>query len=211
MGNILSNPQRLKDIYISSKPSKRYMVVYPDGRVEQVDELEKIQKNYPNYVMLQAKELLQKSQVNPVITPEIRGIDKPVLSTISPILPINPLTDSKTNQLNKIDSQTVKDQKVPVTTDTVIGPSKDAEDLLSDLKLEKAEIEPINPVQQVSSHNENVISTPEISQGQNNLDKNEYPNPGHNEIIPTTEIASKEEIVTSKITFFIFGMFLNSE
>ncbi|OWR41354.1 hypothetical protein KGM_211404 [Danaus plexippus plexippus] len=197
VGNILGNPQRLKDIYISSKPSKRYMVVYPDGRVEQVDELEKIQKNYPNYVMLQAKELLQKSQVNPVITPEIRGSDKPVLSTISPILPINPLTDSKTNQLNKIDSQTVKDQKVPVTTDTVIGPSKDAEDLLSDLKLEKAEIEPINPVQQVSSHNENVISTPEISQGQNILDKNEYPNPGHNEIIPTTEIPSKEEIVTT--------------
>ncbi|XP_032511530.2 homeobox-like protein HDP1 isoform X2 [Danaus plexippus] len=197
VGNILSNPQRLKDIYISSKPSKRYMVVYPDGRVEQVDELEKIQKNYPNYVMLQAKELLQKSQVNPVITPEIRGSDKPVLSTISPILPINPLTDSKTNQLNKIDSQTVKDQKVPVTTDTVIGPYKDAEDLLSDLKLEKAEIEPINPVQQVSSYNENVISTPEISQGQNILDKNEYPNPGHNEIIPTTEIPSKEEIVTT--------------
>ncbi|CAG9560111.1 unnamed protein product [Danaus chrysippus] len=200
--NILSNPQRLKHLYLSSKPSKRYMVVYPDGRVEQVDELEHIQKNYPNYVMLQAKELLQKSQVNPITTSEIRDSAKPVLSTTTPIQPINPTMDTKINQVNKIASQIVKDQKIPVTTDPIIGPTKNAKDFSSDIILKKAETEPIKmneaqtPVEEVSSHNENVISAPQISQGQNILD-NQNPNPGHNEVISTTEIPLNEEIVTT--------------
>lgn len=57
--NNANSPKRIQDIQKLMQPSKRYMIIHPDGRIEHIDEIEKITKIHPNYVMIKSQDFLK--------------------------------------------------------------------------------------------------------------------------------------------------------
>lgn len=49
----------IEDIIRSTPPVKRYMIVHPSGKVEHVDDIEKITRIHPNYMMIKSQDVLK--------------------------------------------------------------------------------------------------------------------------------------------------------
>ncbi|XP_028164665.1 proteoglycan 4-like [Ostrinia furnacalis] len=60
---VFSDP-RIQNVLSNTKHIKRYLVIHPDGRIEHVDKLETVAKDHPNYILVNAGDIVPTTSKN---------------------------------------------------------------------------------------------------------------------------------------------------
>lgn len=175
-------------------PVKRYMIIYPGGKVEHADDIEKITKIYPNYVMIKSQDVL--NHLSGKVT--IPGLQIPLSKTI---LPVNTQQVTAINQ-NPAQNLAVEKKKDEVLLSQIPSKplvSKDTVTTVSTMP-SRANVLPSITLSVVDVISKNAMSSPiNISkQGVNTLLNKEI-SPNVTNTVPST-ITQKDSDLKSKLT-----------
>ncbi|KAM3962862.1 uncharacterized protein ACR2FA_002957 [Aphomia sociella] len=131
--NHVTSDQRVRDILLSTKHEKRYLVLHPNGRVEHLDSLDDIEKLHPNYVLVNSRDIVpinKKEEVsienvksgNPVINSDtlLEQVPSALISQITEGLlnkPLDVIDKSKATEKSVTDKPT---SEKPISTEKPI-------------------------------------------------------------------------------------------
>lgn len=152
-----------------TKHKKRYLVIHPDGRVDHIDDLEHVAKSHPNYVLVNAGQIVTNDSKTGMKVENVTKIQTSIPATQKSVaIPETLPVTSKPYEQNKIakveiPSTTIAPQS-PISTETIIiDPEPQVSTPVSPAILEVEEVvepKPVLSIQEVLEEQEVAATSP---------------------------------------------------
>lgn len=114
----INSNQRIRDILLSTNHRKRYLVVHPDGKVEHVDSLDLIAKEYPNFILINSDNIISnKPKEEIIIQPRTSFVTSVETETNLEPQNINSSTAQEISSNNSLNNDNILQQQVPSSSD----------------------------------------------------------------------------------------------